>query len=93
MDESQVKTLSSDTDPETEAVWLAMLRGLPAHRKFAQVRSLTETVLTLSRRAIARKHPNASEDELAVLFIRYQYGDTLADEFKQHLRTRDHMLW
>lgn len=88
MDESQVRTLSPDTDRETEAVWLAMLRGLPGHRKFAQVRSLTETVLSLSRRAIARRNPGASKDELAVLFIRYQYGDALADEFEQYLKTR-----
>ncbi len=90
MDKPQVRTLSPDTDPETEAVRLAMLRDLPAHRKFAQVRSLTETVLSLSRRAIARKHPDASQDELAVLFIRYQYGDALADEFEHYLKTRSH---
>jgi hypothetical protein len=85
-----MRTQSPDTDPETEAVWIAMLRGLPAHRKFAQVQSLTETVLSLSRRAIARRSPGLGEDELAVLFVRYQYGDALADEFEQYLKTRSY---
>jgi len=49
-----MRTQSTDTDSKTEAAWIALLREATPARKFAQVRSLSEVTLSLSRRAIAR---------------------------------------
>lgn len=54
MGKPATRTQSTDTDAEIEAAWIAMLRSAPAHRKFAQVRSLSQMTLSRSRRAIAR---------------------------------------
>jgi hypothetical protein len=78
----------NDTDTETEAAWIAMLRTATPCRKFAMVRSLTQTTLSLSRRAIARRNPHLGQADLHGLFVEHQYGRDLAERFKQHLKTR-----
>jgi hypothetical protein len=85
--EHEMRTQSTDTDRTTEAAWIAMLRRAKPSRKFAQVRSLSQTTLNLSRRAIARKNPHLTEAELGGLFIRYHYGDELADRFEQYVKS------
>ena len=83
-----MRTQSRDTDSKIEAVLIAMLRKAKPHQKFAQVRSLSKLTLSLSRRGIARQNPQLKEAELHELFVRYQYGDALADRFGQYLRNR-----
>ena len=83
-----MRTLSIDTDIKTEAAWIAMLRKARPCQKFAQVRSLSGTVLSLSRRAICRKNSYLKETELQGLFVHYQYGEELANRYKQYLKSR-----
>jgi len=83
-----MRTQSTDTDRKTEAAWIAMLRKAKPCRKFAQVRSLSQTTLSLSRRAIARRNPHLAEAQLGALFVRYQYGEELADRFEQYLKNK-----
>lgn len=85
-----MRTQSIDTDSKTEAVWVAMLRKATPARKFAQVRSLSEMALSLSRRAIARRNPDLSETGLRVLFVRHLYGADLADRFGEYLKNQSH---
>ncbi len=85
-----MRTQSADTNAKTEAVLISMLRQAKPCQKFGQVRSLSQTMLSLSRRAISRKNGHLSDAELRVLFIRYQYGDELADRFEEYLKTRGH---
>jgi len=85
-----MRTLSTDTGIKAEAPWIAMLRKAKHCQKFAQVRSLSETVLSLSRRAIGRKHSDLEGIELEGLFIRYQYGDELGQRFERYLKSRSH---
>jgi hypothetical protein len=51
---------------------------------------LSETTLSLSRRAIARRHPHVDDTELRALFVRYQYGQELAGRVRQYLKNRSH---
>jgi len=56
--------LFPDTDPQTEAVLLGMLRETPAWRKFEMMGQLNETVRTLSLSGLRQRHPQAGEAEL-----------------------------
>jgi len=85
---SEMRTQSTDTDARAEAALIAMLRKAKPCQKFGQVRSLSQTTLSLSRRAILRKNPHLTEAELHELFVRYQYGEELADRFRQYLKNR-----
>lgn len=81
---------SLDTDSVTEAAWIALLRTAGPAQKFAQVRSLSQMTVSLSRRAIARRHRDLTEAQLRGLFVYYQYGPELAERFRQYQRTRGH---
>lgn len=83
-----MRTQSPDTDIRTEAALIAMLRKAELWKKFALVRSLSQTTLSLSRRAIARKNSHLTEAELRALWVRYQYGDELADQFERYMKNR-----
>jgi len=81
---------SLDTDSKAEAALIAMLRRATPSQKFAQVRSLSQMTLSLSRRAIARKNGSLGEAELRGLFVYYQYGEELAERFQQYQKKESH---
>ena len=83
-----MKTQSQDTDAKTEAVLISLLRKLPFAKKFAQVRSLTETSISLSRRAIQRNHAGIDEDRLNRLFVELHYGKELAGRFQDYIEKK-----
>jgi hypothetical protein len=85
-----MKRQSPDTDVKMEAAWIALLRRATPCQKFAQVRSLSTTTLSLSRRAIARRHGDLTEAQLRGLFVYYQYGQELADRFQRYESQRSH---
>lgn len=84
-----MRTQSTDTDSKAEAAWIALLREATLARKFAQVRSLSELTLSLSRRAIARRNGPLQEAELQVLLVHHLYGAELADRFREYLKDRN----
>lgn len=85
-----MRTQSSDTDGQAEAAQIGLLREATVAQRFAQVRSLSQMTLSLSRRAIARRNGHLSEAELRVLFVRHFYGAELADRFGAYLKDRAH---
>ena len=85
-----MRTQSTDTHAKTEAALIALLRKAKPPQKFAQIRSLSQTTLSLSRRAISRKNNTLSEDELNTLFIEYHYGRDMADRFQSYMKKRRH---
>ncbi|MHB9029338.1 MAG: hypothetical protein ACYC9O_11275 [Candidatus Latescibacterota bacterium] len=74
----------SDTDPKAEEFQIALLRRATVAERFALTRSLSRTVMQLSRRAIARANPGLSEQELDILFVKYHYGDQLAEKLREY---------
>jgi hypothetical protein len=78
----------TDTDDETAAEHLVMLRRAGMERRLALALSLSQSVLSLSRDALARQHPELSTDELAVRFVSRHYGVELADGVRAMLATR-----
>ena len=74
-----MKTQSSDTHPDAEKVLISLMRKASPARKFSLVCSLSQTVMQLSRRAIARANPNMDERVIDILFVSLHYGEDLAE--------------
>jgi len=74
-----------DTDPRIARMQVALLRRATVARRLAGVRSMTRTVLDLSRRAIRRAHPELGEEEVALRFVALYYGADLARRVRDHL--------
>jgi hypothetical protein len=77
--------LSSDTDLAAERVQIALLRKATEARRFALCRSLTQTVVDLSRRAMRESMPDASEREVLLRWVALNYGDALAEGVRRRL--------
>ncbi len=83
-----MKPLPRDTQPAIERVQIGLLRAASSARRFQLARSLSETVIRLARRALRDARPNASDDDLAVEFVRLSYGDELTSRPAAHLAQR-----
>ena len=81
-------TQSSDTDPRAERVQIELIRAASASRRFSMVRSLSQTVMTLSRRAIQRANPSWTEREVDLAFVAYHYGEDLAERLGEYLKRK-----
>ena len=49
--------------------------------------SLSDSVIKLARRAIARANPHADERERALIFVDVHYGRGLAERLREYLAT------
>jgi len=85
-----MRTQSSDTHPKAEKVLISLLRNAGTARKFSQVRSLSQTTLQLSRRALARANKDLTERQIDVLFVSHHYGKELADKLDNYLDSVSH---
>ena len=81
-------TQSLDTNPKMEAIQIALIRKSSIARRISRLRSLSQTVIQLSQRAIMRANPELSEQELEYKFVTYHYGNELADRLRRHLSKR-----
>jgi hypothetical protein len=68
----------TDTHPEALAHQVELLRNATVAQRFAATRSLTRTVTSLSRRALRRRMPGASDEEIGLAFVALHYGEGLA---------------
>ena len=83
-----MRTVLSDTDAEATAAHLALLRAATADRRLALALSLSRSVMALTRDAIVRRDPDASDDEVGLRFVARCYGDELATEVRAALAAR-----
>lgn len=79
---------SADTDVEAERVQLDLLRAASPAQRAALAISLTATAIGLSRRALMRQAPDASEEDIGLRFVELNYGRELAAEVAAYLRSR-----
>lgn len=77
--------LVNDTSPEAEEVQIRMLRKASTAERFAIARSLSSTVIRLSRRAIKRNQPGFSDREVKLEFISLHYGKSLAEQVNRYM--------
>jgi hypothetical protein len=83
-----MKTQSIDTHPQIEQIQISLLKKQSIAEKFAQVCSLSQTTIQLSKRAIARANQNLDDKQINLLFITYQYGKDLAVRVDEYLNRR-----
>jgi len=80
-----MRTQSIDTHPDAEKVLVSLFRKASTSKKFSLVRSLTQTTIQLSKRAIARANKNLNEEQINLIFISLHYGNDLAERVKKYL--------
>ena len=83
-----MKTQSIDTHPQIEQIQISLLKKQSIAEKFAQVCSLSQTTIQLSKRAIARENQNLDDKQINLLFITYQYGKDLAVRVDEYLNRK-----
>ena len=81
--------MHSDTCGDANRVQIALIRKMTVAEKLAQVWSLSDLVISLSRRAIARANPQMSSREVDLKFVELHYGKDLAAGLADRLRERD----
>jgi hypothetical protein len=75
----------NDTSLKAEQVQINLLRAAGVARRVELVRSVSSSVIDMSRRAIARCHPDWSEVEVKVEFVKLNYGEAIADRVRQRI--------
>jgi hypothetical protein len=83
-----MSTQSPDTSPDAERFQIALIRRAGAAARLKRVRSLTASMIGLSRRAIRRAHPSMSDHDVDIAFVQRHYGPTLAMGLKRFLAAR-----
>jgi hypothetical protein len=76
---------SPDTCSEAEKVQVELIRESSVSRRISKVRSLSQTAMYLSRRAIQRANPSLSEREVDLAFVANHYGENLAEGLRTYL--------
>ena len=70
---------SPDTAPQAERVQIELIRESSVCKRVSKVRSLSQTTIYLSRRAIQRTKPSLSKREVDLAFVANHYGEKLAE--------------
>jgi len=81
-------TQSLDTHPKIEELQISLIRSSSIAKRISIVRSLSESTIQLSRRAIMRANPHVDKKELDLKFISYHYGEKLAGLLREYLKTK-----
>ena len=76
---------SPDTSSQAEKVQIELIRESSVSRRISKVRSLSQTTMYLSRRAIQRTNPFLSEREVDLAFVANHYGEKLAECLRLYL--------
>ena len=77
-----------DTSPEAERVQIELIRKAPISKRFALVRSWSQLLIEANRQQIRNEHPDASEEEVGLIFVARHYGQALADRLQTDLAGR-----
>lgn len=83
-----VHSRPADTDPDAYELQFALLRRVPLARRVQIALGLSDTVIRLSRRALRRANPSASQEEIDLRLVGARYGDELARAVRANLAAR-----
>jgi hypothetical protein len=87
-DSKPIGIIMNDTSPEIEKIQIQMFRKATTLKRFTRARSLTSTVIQLSRRAIHKGHPSFSDQEVKEEFVSLHYGKKLAEKVKKFIKEK-----
>ena len=74
-----------ETHPSTEAIQADVFRRKTPQERFQLLTEMSDMVVSLSRRALRRANPDATDNELLVTFIDLHYGRDLAERVRKRL--------
>jgi len=77
-----------DTHPKIREKHISLIRQLSVAERISRLRSFSETIIQLSRRAIRRVNPSLSKEELRCKIVAHHYGNDLADRLHKYLNRR-----
>jgi len=83
-----MRTQSSDTSPETERVLIELLQKASPAKRFAMMAAWSEFITEVAKQGIRRDHPEADEQEVALILLARQHGQELADKVRVYLVKR-----
>ena len=83
-----MRTQSEDTSPEIERVQIELIRKAPISKRFAIMQAWSQFLIEANKQRIRKDHPDASEEEVALIFIARHYGQALADGLRAELVRR-----
>ena len=83
-----MKTQSMDTSPEAERVQIELIRKASDAKRFAIMQAWSKFLIEANRRQIREQHPDASEEEIRLIFVARHYGQELADGLRAYLARR-----
>ncbi len=79
---------SADTHPAAERMQISLIRKASIAKRTTRIRSLSRSVIQLSRKAIRQANPNLEDEELIFIFVFYHYGSELADCLRKYMDKR-----
>ena len=83
-----MRTQSRDTHPTIEQIQIELLRKTSPARRLELALSLSQSAIELTREGIRKANPNASEEEVGLIFVEVTYGKELADKVQNYLARR-----
>jgi hypothetical protein len=84
-DFSKVRSQAQDTPEEIDRIHIELLKRAGNPLRLRKALQLSDLVKKMSRRAIARRHPELSVEELDLLYVEYCYGRELAQKLRAYL--------
>ncbi len=78
-----------DTSPAAALVQLELLRKAGPGRRAGLARSLSRTVIDLSRRELAARMPGAPERDVLLRWVALHYGEALSSRVLAYLQERE----
>lgn len=79
---------TKNTHSKAEQALISLLKEKCTSEKMSLVRSLSQTVVQLSRRAIARANPDIDKDQIDLIFINLHYGEDLAKKVQRYKNSK-----
>ncbi|MCK5508573.1 MAG: hypothetical protein KAI50_08635, partial [Desulfobacterales bacterium] len=72
-----------------ERVQISLIQKAGIARRIGIARSLSQTAIRLSLRAISRANPQLSEQELNLVIVAHNYGSEIADRLGNYLKRKN----
>ncbi len=83
-----MKTQSPDTCEQAEKVQIELIRRATVAQRISTLRSLSQTAMFLSKRAIQRANPSFSKRQVDLKFVELHYGKNLAEKLQAYLESK-----
>lgn len=77
-----------DTHPSVEKKHIELLKNLTVYEHLQKTLTMTSWLMWLSKKAIAKAHPEWSTKDLDLFFVKTYYGEELARKLRDYLDGR-----